>query len=218
MTCPKCKGTKHVLNKNNQWERCSCLQKEALSRELLYGGITLPESELSLDNLQKRFPAKPLKEESMKGIISIDTKFKQRLKPSNVFCIQGEMCGARDVVIQTLLYSAIKADQKVKQMRMEDLIALHFTENNGLYDDFTSCDIYSLYFGAEVQHNVGEVFIGELLRYSKTTNTYLILNTYLTYEGVGTKYGPDILKLFARPGMDGASKNDRRIVFLNLEQ
>jgi hypothetical protein len=192
------------------------LNKDILNKNLLHGGVSLNKSELTLNNLQKRFPFVVLNNRSMEIIKGLEDVFKKGIKPKKLFCLQGISTGPINTVLQTLLATCINAGKTVKQANLQDIISTQFS-NNGVAEDLKNIDIYSLSFGNELQYNVAESIIDDTIRNCALTKTYLMLNTTLNYSALSSKYSSGFLKLFVRNGIDTIFENDRRIIYVGLE-
>lgn len=216
--CNFCKDTKHLL-KNDVWIRCLCLKKDIEQQKYIMAGISIKSEDLGLDNINSKFTYFPISSVLLDLLKNLEKQFKKNKKPARLACIQGVSIGPKDVVVQTLLKSAVDSGFKVRQYSMEELISLFFKEDdyNGLEEDFKNYDVFSLYFGSEIQHNVGAAFLQELVRYSYKHNVYLLLNTSLNFGGLKLKYDENIEKLFLRLGA-GTDSFDKRIVFIPLEE
>lgn len=216
--CSECLDTRHVF-KEGVWKRCSCLLTDIEQKKQIVAGISIRSEELTLEGINLRFSYSPVGEVALSILRDIEKTFKKGVIPIRRACIQGMSIGPKDVVVQTLLKAGVEAGLKVRQYSMEELIAQHFKEDdyNGLEEDFKKYNIFSLYFGAEIQHNVGATFLQELIRYSYKYGVYLLLNTCLSLDSLKIKYDEGTEKLFLRLGAP-TDINDKRIVFVPLEK
>lgn len=217
--CNLCNDTKHVF-KDGVWKRCSCLLEDIEQNKQIIAGISIKSEELTLEGINLRFPYAPVGDVALGILKDVENSFKKGVIPIRRACIQGMSIGPKDVVVQTLLKAGVESGLKVRQYSMEELISLYFKEENtynGLENDFKKYNIFSLYFGAEIQHNVGATFLQELIRYSYKYDIYLLLNTCLSLDGLRIKYDEGTEKLFLRLGTP-TGIIDKRIVFVPLEK
>jgi hypothetical protein len=212
--CPICKDSKHVL-RNGIYVRCSCLESELLARKFSEAGIIYPAEELTLTNLRSDYEGFHLDEGAEKVYNLVNESLVKKIKPSKVFCFQGSSNGPLEIIVQTLLATAVRSGFKVKQFSLDELINLKIKEDYLIVDQFKRCDIVSVYFGNELQFNVGPVILQELVRLHWThPNTSLILHTNVKYDEVGQRYGDAISNMLSR-NVDSSSS--RLINFISVE-
>lgn len=217
--CSICNDTKHFF-KNGGWIRCTCLEKDVEQKKYNIAGISINPKELTFENINSRYSYAPIGKHCLGMFKNIDGFFKKSEKPDRRVCVQGAAIGAKDVAIQTILKTAVQAGLKVKQYSMEELIRIYFKEEdyNGLEEEFKKYDIFSVYFGSEIQNHVGGTFLQELIRYTYKHNTYLFLHTSLTLDVLKIRYDQQSLgDLFVRHGSKTGA-NDKRVIFISLEQ
>ncbi len=213
--CPKCSDAKHVLYKGN-WIRCVCLNTAMLNSKYANAGITYPVSELSFKNLKTKFPFVTLNKDSVDTLITANDLITDKKRVNFPMCLQGSSSGPKDLLAQLLLKSFIDTGISAKQFSMEDLISLQFKDSLNLEGEFNEVGVFSLYFGSEIQNNVGSSFLQELIRFSTISKTYLLLSTSLNMDGIRSRYGESVGKLFVSTSQ--IIRGEKRVVFLPLEK
>jgi len=221
--CHICRDSKHVL-KDGIYKRCDCLTNQLLNVSLAEAGISYPSESLVLDSseIEKQWPSFNLDQDTLSYLKTINsTILEKNIIPKKLFCFQGSADSPKDFMIQCILKSAVIKGMKVKSVTMPELVARNFKKDEeapSLEKMFTELDILSVYFGSEVQYNIGASFLHELIRLHNNNNGNhcLILNTFAPLDLIGAKYGDRIKNLFVR--WDGYLKeHDRRVFFMSVE-
>jgi hypothetical protein len=218
--CPLCKDSRHIPNPEDPdglWVRCDCLNQEIVNRNLARAGVSFPKEDLTLDRLDIRFPNSVINKTSLDVASKMYDKLKQGVFPKALLCLQGPPTGPKEVIVQTLLYGAVRGGLSVNQCTMEQLIANHFQGGEvSLSEEFEKCNILCLNFGSEIQFNVSGNFLHSLVRlHWLSPRNYLFLNTSLGWDDLYKKYGESVTNLFVR--YKNAAGFDRRVVFTEVE-
>lgn len=220
--CDLCQDMKHVW-KNGVWERCDCFMSYETNIRYTRAGITFPSDQLyfNVDNLKKLYPGYQINTAVFEHVEKIRSKLMQKKLPGKAHCFQGGATSPKDFAVQCILKTAIDAGFRVKQSSLDNLITKYFKDDKTqqtttMLEEFYSCDVYSLYFGSEIQINVGASYLNEIVRahHINTPKIALILSTSLTFQDISHKYRDTTQGMFV--DLSELTDDEKRVVFVSV--
>lgn len=219
--CSVCEDEKHIYDTTkNVWVRCACLAREQFNRKLIESGILYPQEDLDFLKLKSKFPHVSLDDYALETCKTVFDLLKKGTIPNKVICFQGQATGPKDLMVQTILMSAVAGGFTVNQCVMEQLISRQFNDAERASNEevFRRCNVTSLSFGSESHHNISGDIIIEMVRLKWLfPNNYLILHTNLKWDSIQSKYGSEVLNLFVRRS-EKIYKAEKRVVFCPVEK
>jgi hypothetical protein len=226
--CDLCQDSRHVLE-NGVWVRCSCLKELATSIKYARAGLTFPVDQLinEEENIRKFFPDYCPDEDVRCYVANIQNAIAAKRCLSRTFCFSGRATSPKDFIVQCLLKTAVDAGFKVVQLSLDSLINNHFKpnwdkeeegESFSMLDEFAKADVFSLYFGSEIQFRIGENYLTEIIRAHRLnfSNKTLLLNTSLSYSDLAYKYNDTFQSMFVEFNKDLKTKYTSQVVFLSV--
>jgi hypothetical protein len=219
--CSICRDSKHILI-DGIWQRCPCLIEHMSFLNYATAGITFPPQKLILNmsDVNKEWPSYNLDATTFAYAEKINALLKTGEIPTKIFCFQGSPTSPKDFIIQCILKTAVDAHKKVKALTMTELISLYFEDKTtfSLSRSFNQYDIFSVFFGIEIQSKVVAAFLQELIRLHLTNSGKhcLLLQTSLPLDIIGSKYGDVVKSLFIRFNPNEIKDTEKRVIFMGV--
>jgi hypothetical protein len=208
--CPLCKGTRHVLTEDGSWARCACYKDVFRGAQYAKNGLTFRPDNLGLtedgNKVKTYFSEFNEEQASYKFAIRLNQHFKEKRLPVVTPCFSGSPTSANDFIVQSMLKTAIDSGFRVSSFSTEQLITAHFRGDeeegigNSMLEEFNDCDVFSLYFGSEIQFRLGRTYVSEIIRAHRVNpnKKSLILSTSLSYDDVFERYHSTFHSMFTR--------------------
>jgi hypothetical protein len=220
--CDICKDSKHVFV-GGVWKKCECLNTYLSTLNYSSAGITYPPEKLklTLEDIQKEWPSCYINASTFKYFKAIELAVTtNNIIPNKLFCFQGTPITPKDFMIQCILKQFVDRGRKVKHVAMTELIEQYFRDKTtfSLGDTFLQHEVFSLYFGVEIQAKVSCAFLQELIRMHQNNagKHCLMLNTSLPFDMIGSKYGDSFKSLFIRDTGISIDPTEKRVIYMGV--